>query len=108
MDNEWQVAEGTGWIDIPGFGSINPRRDAVDGGRQYFDAKTEDGALARATGQSITGGPETHYFEFDEPFLLAHHRREPCLEVSISLLEGGRYAVKYRPGRWPSESAGGW
>lgn len=107
VSDEWKVAEGTGWIDIPGFGQINPRRDDVAGGRRYFTAKLDNGEYARATGGSLTEGPETWHFEFDEPFLLAD-RSDRCIEVEISLLEGGRYAVKHRPGHWPTGHAGGW
>lgn len=107
MEEQWTSAEGTGWINIPDFGRINPRRDDVDGGRQYFDAIAADESYAKVTGESISGGPETWYFEFDRPFLLANMAGS-CLEVEISLLAGGRYAVKSRPGVWPSESAGGW
>lgn len=107
MDDDWQVAEGTGWIAIPGFGRINPRRDDVAGGRQFFTAKTESDEYAKATGDSITRGPETWHFEFDQPFLLADYAGH-CIEVAISLLPGGRYAVKHRPGHWPSGVTGGW
>lgn len=37
---KWNVVEGTGWIDLPGFGRIAPRRDDVGGGRQHFTAMT--------------------------------------------------------------------
>ena len=107
MGDEWEVVEGTGWIDVPGFGQINPRRDDVGGGRQYFTATTEDGEVARARGESISGGPETWYFEFDDSFLLAD-TGEHVVEVSISLLKGGRYAVRYRQGDWPTGQTGGW
>lgn len=59
------------------------------------------------TGESISGGPETWHFEFDQPFWLAD-RRDRRLEMMISLLEGGRYAVTYRAGQWPSQVTGGW
>lgn len=107
MDEERQVVEGTGWIDIPGFGRINPRRDDEDGGRQYFTAMTDADEYAKATGECISGGPETWHFEFDELFYLAD-RADRVLEATISLLLGGRYAVKYQPGVWPSQAAGGW
>jgi len=107
MDGNWQVVEGVGWISIAGFGRINPRRDNVGGGRRYFTAMTASDEFARVRGDSITGGPETWHFEFDEPFLLADSA-ESCFEVEISLLPGGRYAVKYRPGVWPSGGTGGW
>ncbi len=107
MEDEWQVVEGTGWIAIPGFGQINPRRDNVAGGRQYFTAQLDNGEYARATGEGITEGPETWHFEFDQPFFLAD-RDGHCVEVSVSLLEGGRYAVKHRTGLWPSHGTGGW
>jgi hypothetical protein len=108
MDQEWQVVEGTGWIVLPEFGRINPRRDNVAGGRQYFTAKLENDEYATASGAEITGGPETYHFEFDQPFLLADSSRQRCVEVSISLLVGGRYAVRYRSGQWPSEGGGAW
>lgn len=108
MADEWQVAEGTGWIELPGFGRINPRRDNVGGGRQYFTAQLRSGQYATAVGSGITEGPETWHFEFDEPFRLADSRGGNCLEVSISPLVGGRYAVKFRPGSWPQGGTGGW
>jgi hypothetical protein len=107
MDNEWQHVEDTGWIIIPGFGRIDPRRDDVSGGRQYFTAYMDNDELAEALGADVTGGPETYYFEFDRSFLLADRTRRQCLEVEISLLVGGRYTVKYRQGAWPS-SDGAW
>lgn len=107
MTSEWQVVEGTGWITIPEFGRIDIRRDNhEEGGRQYFDALTDADTYVAATGSSLTGGPETWHFEYDEPFYLGD-RRKRSLEVSISLLEGGRHAVKYRPG-WPDGGSGGW
>lgn len=106
MSDQWQSAEGTGWIAIPGFGQINPRRDNVGGGRQYFTAKVDNGEYARATGKTITEGPETWHFDFDQPFLLADSANR-CIEVTISLLVGGRYSVKFRPGVWPT-GGGAW
>ena len=107
MSEDWQVAEGTGWIDIPYFGRINPRRDNVNGGRQYFTAMLENDEYASVAGESVTGGPDTWHFEFDQTFWLGD-RANRCLETTISLLVGGRYAVRYRPGEWPSGSGGGW
>lgn len=107
MEHELQVVEGTGWISIPGFGRIAPRQDNVGGGRQYFTAKTDSDGYAKVTGNSITGGPETWYYEFEEAFLLADGDGN-CIEVQISPLREGRYAVKYRPGVWPSGDTGGW
>lgn len=107
MDDDLHVVEGTGWIKMPGFGQINPRRDNVAGGRQYFTAKTDSGEYATAAGESITGGPETWHYEPDIPFLLADSARR-CVEVTISFLVGGRYAVKYRSGVWPSGETGAW
>lgn len=107
MESEWQVAEGTGRIAIPGFGEINPRQDSANGGRQYFTAWIDNGEFARVTGESISEGPETWHYEFDQPFWLAD-RGDRCIEVTISLLEGGRYAIKYRDGEWPSDPTGGW
>jgi len=107
MAEQWASVEGTGWINIPEFGRINPRRDNEAGGRQYFTAMAANDNFAKVTGDSITGGPETWHFEFDQPFLLADGD-EVCLDVEISLLAGGRYAVKYRPGVWPSGPTGGW
>jgi hypothetical protein len=68
---------------------------------------TANGEYAQATGDCITGGTETWYYEFDQPFLLADGSGH-CIEVVISLLKGGRYAVKYHPGVWPSGGTGGW
>lgn len=101
MPDQWDVAEGTGWIAIPGFGQINPRRDSGGGGSQYFNAMLEDGTHARVIGEDITGGPEVFFFEFDQPFFLAD-REDRCIKVEISLLIGGRYAVKYRQAAWPT------
>jgi hypothetical protein len=108
MSRDWQVSEGTGWIGLDGVGQINPRRDSVDGGRQYFTAKTIDDDFADIRGESVTGGPETWYFEFDESFALRDPRSGSVLEVQISLLPGGKYSVKYRDGEWPHDSTGGW
>jgi hypothetical protein len=107
MSDEWQAVEGIDWIDVPGFGRINPRQDNEDGGRQYFNAITLGDEHARAMGDCISGGPETWTFEFDEHFWL-EDRRGSVLEMSISLLPGGRYGVRYRPGVWPSEPSGAW
>ncbi|WP_235737804.1 hypothetical protein [Nocardioides alcanivorans] len=105
--NEWNVAEGTGWIDILDFGRINPRRDNVAGGRYFFTAMTSGEGYAAARGPQITEGPETWHYEPDQPF----HVRDPAtgkvLEMTISLLPAGRYAVKYRPGEWPNATSGG-
>jgi len=107
MSNEWKVAEGIGWIDLPLFGKINPRQDSVDGGRQYFTAKTYSDEYAKATGDCISGGPETWFFEFEKPFFLADLSNQ-VLEVVISPLVGGRYAVRSRAGVWPNKAIGGW
>ena len=106
--DEWQAVEGTSWIDLPGFGRINPRRDDVDGGRQFFSAYVDNGERAEATGEGITQGPETYHFEFDQPFLLADRNRQWCVEMTISLLPGGLYGVRYRKGQWPSGGGGAW
>jgi len=106
-EEEWGVKEGTGWITIPDFGRINPRRDNENGGRQYFTAKTLDDEFCKAHGDCISKGPETFHFEFDQPFLLADGGTH-TLEVQISLLPGGRYAIKYREGEWPDDEAGPW
>ncbi|TXI58289.1 hypothetical protein [Mycolicibacter arupensis] len=107
MGDEWKVVEGTGWISIPGFGRIAPQRDNVGGGRNYFTAKIDNGEYAKVKGDSITGGPESWYYEIDSPFLLAD-RTGRCIEVETSLLPGGRYAVKYRTGAWVDGASGGW
>jgi len=107
MSDDWQVAEGNGWIDVPGFGRINPRQDNEGGGRQYFNAMTDSEEVAKAIGKCISGGPEIWHFEFDEPFWLAD-RGDRVLEVIISLLIGGRYGVKYRPGVLPDRESGAW
>lgn len=107
MSSDWRVEEGEGWIAIPGLGEINPRRDGVGGGRQYFTIKIDSGELARVTGEGVSGGPETWFFEFDQSFLLADSG-ERCLTLEISLLADGRYAVKHRAAEWPSSTGGGW
>ena len=104
--NEWQRVEGTGWIDIPGYGRINPRQDNVDGGRQYFTAMTDADTYARVVGGGIRGGPETWQFTPDDPFWLSGG--ECDLEVVIALLPGGRYGVRYREGSPPETTGGGW
>jgi hypothetical protein len=105
--DEWKSAEGTGWITIPGFGEIDPRRDNVAGGRQYFTAKLDNGEYARTVDGALKGGPDTWYYDEDVPFLLGD-RDGNCLEVEIGSLGGGRNVVRYRPGQWPAEHAGGW
>ncbi|PWF27300.1 hypothetical protein [Ancrocorticia populi] len=105
MADEWQVEQGTGWIPLAGFGQINPRRDNEEGGRTYFTAQTANGEYAKATGDSIAGGPETWDYGLDQPFLLVDSSGN-CVEVMIALLEGGRYAVKSKPGSWPITEAG--
>lgn len=107
MADEWQVEQGTGWILLPGFGQINPRRDSEDGGRSYFTAETDNGEYAKATGENITGGPETWNYELDQPFLLADVSGK-CVAVVVSLLQGGRYAVRSKPGTWPITETGAW
>ncbi|WP_447643179.1 hypothetical protein [Nocardioides zeae] len=107
MTDEWQVSEGTGWIDIPGFGRIDPRRDNVGGGREWFTAMVDDGTFADVAGEKVSHGPETWLYELDQPFYL-WDRGGRCLEVTISLLPGGRYAVKYRNGEWPAQTGGAW
>lgn len=108
MEGNWQVAEGTGWISIPEFGEIAPRRDNVDGGRQFFTAKVAGDEYAKVSGDTISGGDEIWGFEFDQPFWLAD-RKGRCVEVTISLLVGGRYAVKHRAAKWPDRAiSGGW
>lgn len=105
--SEWNVTEGTGWIDLPGFGIINPRRDNVAGGRHYFTAKTTDGGYAEARGPEVTEGPETWHYEPDQPFHLRDATSGAVVEVTLSVLPGGKYAVKSRPGEWPTEATGG-
>ena len=72
MSDDWKRIEGTGWIPLEGFGRVNPRRDNVgDAGRTYFTAMTADDEYARALGNCITGGPETWFYEPDQPFYLS-------------------------------------
>lgn len=104
---DWNVTEGTGWIDVPDFGTINPRRDNVAGGRHYFTAETADGGYAEARGPEITEGPETWHYEPDQPFHLRDATTGAVVEVTLSVLPGGKYAVKSRPGEWPTEQTGG-
>lgn len=109
MANDWKRIEGTAWIPLEGFGQINPRRDNVgDAGRTYFTAMTTNGEYARVLGDYITGGPETWLFEPDQPFHLSDSTGELCIEVEISLLEGGKYGVRFRPGQWPQTSGRAW
>lgn len=107
MGDQWQTIEGTGWIPIRGFGRINPRRDNVgDAGRYYFTAKTDDDEYAKATGDHITEGPETWHYELDQSFSLSDSRGN-SVEVTISLLQGGRYGVRYRGiGKFGGRGAG--
>lgn len=104
---DWNVTEGTGWIDVADFGTINPRRDDVDGGRHYFTAVTADGGYAQARGPEISGGPETIYYEPDQPFFLRDAKTGAVVEVTLTVLPGGKYAVKSRPSEWPTEPTGG-
>jgi len=109
MSDDWKRIEGTGWIPLDGFGRINPRRDNVgDAGRTYFTAMTASDEYARALGNCITGGPETWFYEPDQPFYLSDSTGETCVEMEISLLEGGKYGVRFRPGQWPQEGGGAW
>jgi hypothetical protein len=107
MSNNWKTVEGSGWLQLDGFGRINPRRDNVDEGRQYFTAKTDNDEFYKATGEGIGHGPETWFFEFDRPFHI-FDSNDHVLEVNISPLSGGRYGVRYRPGKWPKDGAEGW
>ena len=50
MSDEWQVSKGSGWIVVPGFGQLAPRRDNVTGGRQYFTWMFENDEVAAVTG----------------------------------------------------------
>ncbi|WP_312980671.1 hypothetical protein [Corynebacterium sp.] len=105
---QWKKNEGTGWIELEGFGAINPRRDNVGpAGRYYFTAKTLDGEYATAYGSEITAGPETWHYEVDSPFYLKDSAGH-CIEVVVSLLAGGRYGVRYRDSVWPTDEAGAW
>jgi len=81
--------------------------NAVPGGRQYFTAKTSDDRYPLVAGENIAGGPETWNFEFDQSFWIQDSAGQ-TLEVVISLLEGGRYAVRSRAGEWPIAASGGW
>lgn len=105
---QWKKTEGTGWIELEGFGAINPRRDNVGpAGRYYFTAKSLNGEYAQARGDEITEGPETWHYEVDSPFHLKDSAGN-CIEVVISLLAGGRYGVRYRDSVWPTDEAGAW
>jgi|GEM_PF-1710761 hypothetical protein len=106
---QWQKTEGTGWIELERFGTINPRRDNVGtAGRYYFTAKTLNGGYATACGPEVTEGPETWFYEVDTPFHLKDTETESCIEVVISLLAGGRYGVRYRDSIWPTSEASAW
>ncbi|WP_420097245.1 hypothetical protein [Brevibacterium sediminis] len=105
---QWKKTEGIGWIELAGFGAINPRRDNVGpAGRYYFTATTLDGGYAVATGPEITDGPETYFYEVDSPFYLKDTGGN-CIEVVVSLLAGGRYGVRYQKSTWPANEAGAW
>jgi len=69
---------------------------------------TASDEYARALGNCITGGPETWFYEPDQPFYLSDSTGETCVEMEISLLEGGKYGVRFRPGQWPQEGGGAW
>ena len=106
--SQWKKAEGIGWIELAGFGAINPRRDIVgDAGRYYFTATTLAGGYAEATGPAIKGGPETYFYEVDNPFYLKDTEKR-CIEVVVSLLAGGRYGVRYKNSEWPIEEESAW
>ncbi len=107
MSSEWVTAEGTGWIPLEGFGQINPRSDEVNGGRYYFTAKTLKDEYAMAQGEEISGDRETWSYELDQPFVLSDYDGN-CVEVTISQLRGGRYAVRHRPTPCAPEETGGW
>lgn len=108
--SQWKKAEGIGWIELAGFGAINPRRDNVGpGGRYYFTATTLNGGYATATGTAIEdeNGPETYFYEVDSPFYLKDTDGR-CIEVVVSLLAGGRYGVRYQDSAWPSNEESAW
>lgn len=97
---------GTGWLELEGFGLIALRRDDVSGGRQYFTIKTSAGGYPSVVGETVTGGQETWYFDFDMPFHVMDESKA-VLEMVISLLPGGVYCVKYGVGDWPQAPVGG-
>lgn len=106
--SQWKKAEGIGWIELAGFGAINPRRDNVgDAGRYYFTATTLDGGYAAATGTAIEDGPETYFYEVDSPFYLKDADGR-CIEVVVSLLAGSRYGVRYQDSEWPFDEESAW
>lgn len=108
--SQWKKAEGIGWIELAGFGAINPRRDNVGpAGRYYFTATTLNGGYATATGTAIEdeNGPETYFYEVDSPFYLKDTDGR-CIEVVVSLLAGGRYGVKYQDSEWPFGEESAW
>lgn len=106
--SQWKKAEGIGWIELAGFGAINPRRDNVgEAGRYYFTATTLNGGYATATGTAIEDGPETYFYEVDSPFYLKDTDGR-CIEVVVSLLAGGRYGVRYQDSAWPSNEESAW
>lgn len=99
---------GTGWLELEGFGRINPRSDNVGGGRDYFTAKTNDDGYAQVRGESVSGGPETYYFHYSEPFWLGDENGL-WLRVEIERLSYGKYGVSYVESDPPiEEEVGGW
>lgn len=53
MTDNWTRVEGTGWIELKGFGEINPRQDNVAGGRTFFTAMTDQDEYALAHGEHV-------------------------------------------------------
>lgn len=98
MQNEWRVAEGTGWISLGEFGEINPHSWGPGDDRQVATAKHPSGGFYLYKGAEES---ETFEFEFDTEFVLLGGADGPNLEIRISPLQRGQYAVRFR--RWVGE-----
>ena len=102
---------GTGWLSLGDFGKINPRSDSVgEAGRDYFTALSSAGGYLEATGDGISGGPETWYYVPDVPFFLKDLRSGASLKVVISRLPTREYYVRFEPGQIlpRHDKSGGW
>lgn len=51
-------------------------------------------------------GLKTWYYEPDQPFYLADSTAESCIRMEISILQGGKYGIRFYPSHWPQQDGG--